>query len=220
MSMTLADVVDLMTTDKSNDWSDEITTLKQAQEELRAIREELETYRANVGGIDDIVAVSRYARLGTYTGALLGSLAVWEEPDAMLLELAEYTEKIGLNHPGKSENTPQWRVIADTLDIDYDDDVAYVPYDDDEEPDNEEAGDEKTRSVKETSDVFDTLPTSGEPIEFGRLRDQVEHISVDAVMDHLRALQRDGKAALKAGFGWYRITEEPELVNAPEKARD
>ncbi|MET0885668.1 MAG: hypothetical protein ABWX92_04385 [Mycetocola sp.] len=117
----LGDVISQMAEDKSNNWSDEVRTLTDVEKELLAAREELETYRANVGSLDGIVAISRYARIGKYTAAMMGSRENWESSD-MLADISTLWGQMDDRAIGgqSEEELAYWRKIADDLSIRHD----------------------------------------------------------------------------------------------------
>jgi hypothetical protein len=118
----LSQVMEFMATDKSNDWSEEIAVLANVESELLEARDKLQTYYDNIGSLGTIVTMSRYARLGKFTAALLGSHEEW--PGSEMLEwIAEQWGRIDSTHSIAGQNAAElqyWRKIADRLGIEYD----------------------------------------------------------------------------------------------------
>ncbi|WP_148071503.1 hypothetical protein [Plantibacter flavus] len=88
--------------------------------EITSVRHELQRYRRAFGPIDGIETVKRYADLGEFTAAALGSNTEW--PGAEPLEwIDEHWGK--LSPIGIGDQTPEdlvhWRAIADRLGIEH-----------------------------------------------------------------------------------------------------
>jgi hypothetical protein len=118
--MSLTEVINQMAEDRSNNWADEIVTLTEAETALAAALAELETYRANVGPIDDIVTLSRYARLGQNVAANIGTALAWDDCDEYITDFAAFATRIGLPDPGSADSLVFYRKLADTVGVDYD----------------------------------------------------------------------------------------------------
>lgn len=123
-------VLSFMSTDKSNDWTEEIATLQGIEQnsravlaELRQMREEVETWRANLGAVADVVDTSRFARLGRQTAATLGANLEWECAD-ITSDLSTFWSQIASPAIGgqNPEDLKHWRALADRLGIRHDGD--------------------------------------------------------------------------------------------------
>lgn len=121
----ITEIISFMSSDKSNDWTAEIETLTAADAELDTLRREVETYRANVGPLENIVDTSRYARLGEYTAVRLGANLEWSGAD-ICADIANTWGRIGSPAIAdqSSEDLAHWRVIADRLGIEYDPEIV------------------------------------------------------------------------------------------------
>jgi hypothetical protein len=117
----LSQVIELMTTDKSNDWSDEIRVLESIEKQLEAARAQIETYEANVGPIQNIVVVSRYAELGRFAAVTLGANEEWRSND-ITSALSTFWSQIDSRKIGgqSEEELTYWRTLADNLGIQHD----------------------------------------------------------------------------------------------------
>jgi len=134
----LSEVINMMAEDKSNDWAEEIATLTEVETELIAARADLETYRANVGRLENIVTTSRYARLGAIVAVTIGSERDLNLGDEMINDFSDSATVIGLPNPGAIENLEHYRKLADAAGIQY-------------EPDEDEESDEEHDDSEDTN---------------------------------------------------------------------
>lgn len=126
----LGQVIEFMSADKSNDWSDEIKTLEGIERELVALRSTLakrklenETYLANIGPVSSAALMGRYARLGRFTAISLGANEEWRNDD-LTEDLAQLWIRLG-GTPQLSDDAsalPHWRELADRFGIAHDGD--------------------------------------------------------------------------------------------------
>jgi hypothetical protein len=146
----LSQVISFMAEDKSNDWSDEIKTLESIETELAALRDENETFRANIGGIDTIVLQSRYARLGRYLAISLGANEEWDN-DSIAEGAAELWKRMGGEHPlGDQDDAAlkHWRALADRFGIEHDGEAE-----DEDDDDLDDASEEEPADVQVVDDA-------------------------------------------------------------------
>lgn len=124
----LDSVVGFLSSDKSNDWTEELATLakidtnaRAAIEELKTLREEVEAWRANLGTVDDVVTTSRYARIGRQAAVTLGANQEWRSSD-ITGDLSTYWSAIASPEIGgqSPEALAHWRELADHLGIRHD----------------------------------------------------------------------------------------------------
>lgn len=117
----LDNIVSFMSSDKSNDWSAEIDALRAIESELLSLQEEVETYRANVGSIENIVKTSRYARLGQFAAVTLGANEEHRSSD-ITSDLTTFWQAIASPAIGgqSDEDLKYWRTLADRMGIRHD----------------------------------------------------------------------------------------------------
>lgn len=126
----LAEAINQMAEDKSNDWTDEIEALEAVERELASLRAQVEQLTAensifttNVGPVEGVELIGRYAKIGQFAAIVLGANEEWDNDD-LTEDIAQLWIKVGGAPQLSDDHTalPHWRKLADEHGIAHDGD--------------------------------------------------------------------------------------------------